>query len=319
MHVRPFDPAVDEAALFKLWDCTFGSGDGGNNWPVTQAWFRAVALFPSQHQDHFLAEFFGQAIGFVLVQVNASSPSQGSILALGVHPDYRRRGVGRMLLQAALERLQLRGVQRVKLGSGGQTYFWPGVPVDLPDAWPFFHAMGWHESERSFDLARSLDDYETPAWVMERISGLGVDFVNAGEAKLDREIIDFVSREQPGWVNAYTRAVRNQHAGDILCAVQPQSGDLLGACLVESPDLRWVSLFHQPLGAPGCIFTAESAQGRGIGMALTARATEILQMRGCHTSFLGWTWLVEWYGRLGYKVWQEYVMSCMELGANCLG
>jgi hypothetical protein len=48
-------------------------------------------------------------------------------------------------------------------------------------------------------------------------------------------------------------------------------------------------------------------------MALVAQATEILQARGCSTSFIGWTWLVDWYGKLGYAVWQEYIMSWKNL------
>lgn len=53
----------------------------------------------------------------------------------------------------------------------------------------------------------------------------------------------------------------------------------------------------------------EDRQGNGIGLALAARVTERLQSRGIATSYVGYTWLVDWYGRLGYRVWQEYRMS----------
>ena len=218
-----------------------------------------------------------------------------------------------MLHLAALEQLRLSGVRHIQLGSGAQNYFWPGVPSDLSGAWSFFQAMGWPEIERSYDLVRSLDDYQTPDWVWERVSGMGIDFVTAEEARLDSEVINFVAIEKPGWKTYFDQAMLEKRSQDVLLAYHSHSSKILGACLVESPSHRWAKRFHQPVGAPGCILTAGAAQGCGIGMALTARATEILQARGCHTSFIGWTWLVDWYGKLGYKIWQENIMSWMDL------
>jgi predicted N-acetyltransferase YhbS len=54
---------------------------------------------------------------------------------------------------------------------------------------------------------------------------------------------------------------------------------------------------------------AESLREQGIGLALAARATEIVRERGLARSYVGWTWLVDWYGKLGYRVWQEYIMA----------
>ena len=49
------------------------------------------------------------------------------------------------------------------------------------------------------------------------------------------------------------------------------------------------------------------------GVIYGVRALEILRERGCRTAFLGWTWLVEWYGKLGCQVWQEYIMPAPQL------
>jgi hypothetical protein len=61
---------------------------------------------------------------------------------------------------------------------------------------------------------------------------------------------------------------------------------------------------------------AASVRENGIGLAIAARVTELLRERGAARSYVGWTWLVDWYGRLGYKVWQEYVMSWKTLSAD---
>jgi hypothetical protein len=65
------------------------------------------------------------------------------------------------------------------------------------------------------------------------------------------------------------------------------------------------------IGTPG---VAEEHRERGIGLAPAATVTEMLGERGPQRSFVGWTWLVEWYGALGYRVCRELAMSWREVG-----
>jgi len=313
MRIRLYDPAVDEPRLLNLWDCTLNCGSDGARWPVTPAWFREVALKPGNGQDHLLAFIEGQLIWFALLLVSLEMPSNGSLLALAVHPHHRRQSVGRTLHHAAMERLKMRGVQRCQLGAGADRYFWPGVPADLLGAWPFFQSMGWVETERSYDLVHPLDDYQTPTWVFDRVKSLNITIDTADKANLESQVVDFVTREQPTWRIFYAQAVAENRSQDILLAYDSPGREILGACLIENPSERWTLRFRPPVGAPGAVLTAEAARERGIGMALVAQATEILQARGCSTSFIGWTWLVDWYGKLGYAVWQEYIMSWKNL------
>ena len=117
----------------------------------------------------------------------------------------------------------------------------------------------------------------------------------------------FVALEYPEWLPYFSQAFRAGRAGEVILA--RSGGEILGACLAESGAALWSARFVNPVGAPACILTAERAPERGIGLALSAFATEQLQARGCRTSFIGWTWLVDWYGKLGYRVWAENIMS----------
>ena len=71
----------------------------------------------------------------------------------------------------------------------------------------------------------------------------------------------------------------------------------------------WQELLGPKTGGIGTLGVREDARGRGIGLALAARTTEILRDRGLGSSYVGWTWLVDWYGKLGYRVWRKYAMS----------
>lgn len=63
------------------------------------------------------------------------------------------------------------------------------------------------------------------------------------------------------------------------------------------------------MGGFGVLGVGEPFRDRGIGLALAAQATQLLKERGVRMSYLSWTWLVDWYGQLGYRVWREYMLG----------
>jgi beta-N-acetylhexosaminidase len=241
----------------------------------------------------------------------------GAVLVVVVDPGHRRRGVGRALLEGALARLRSLGVRRVQLGGGGHWYFWPGVPVDLPDAWPFFAALGWEEAERSFDLVCPLGDYAPPPGVLDRVRAQGVTVGEATAGDLPAALA-FEREHFPGWLAGFERAA----AGDahrVVVLARAATGGVVGTALVGAPApagppaVIWDALLGRDTGTIGGVGVAPAARGRGVGLAVAACATEVLRARGAARSHAGWTWLVDWYGRLGYRPWREYRMSWRRL------
>jgi len=53
VSIRPYQPALDEAAVFDLWQTTFGG-----TWPLTRDVFRRVTSGTAVYRagDHFVAE-----------------------------------------------------------------------------------------------------------------------------------------------------------------------------------------------------------------------------------------------------------------------
>ena len=72
--------------------------------------------------------------------------------------------------------------------------------------------------------------------------------------------------------------------------------------------MTWERCFFGPIGGLGCLGVRESERGAGIGRALAAEGTRRLREAGCAVSYLGWTWLEDWYGALGYRVWRRFAM-----------
>jgi GNAT superfamily N-acetyltransferase len=87
----------------------------------------------------------GIIVGFLLGFLTPASPPVGYVHLLGIHPDYRRRGVGRILYQAFEEDCRERGCHALK---GISTV---GNEVSLA----FHRMLGWD--------AECIDDYAGPA------------------------------------------------------------------------------------------------------------------------------------------------------------
>lgn len=320
--IRPYVAEHDAAAVFALWQSTLGE-----QWPLTEPLFRVVIDTRRGYQtfQHFVAVEGDEIIGFIAAQAtaNVAAPAlKGNIGAVLVAPHRQRRGTGRALLDRALAYLHGLGVLCVQLG-GWEPRFWPGVPRNLPGALAFVEACGWDTSETDYDLMRRLDGYTTPPAVAQRLHDAGVAIDAATEADVP-EVIAFQAREFPGWYEhyQYTAAV-GDHA-DILVARAANDGNaVVGALLMCSPDARpkrseviWQTILGPDMGALNAVGVAAAAQGRGIGIGLVARGSEILKSRGVGCCHIGWTDLLDFYGKVGYTPWREYAACRRELQSH---
>jgi beta-N-acetylhexosaminidase len=309
MELRPYDALSDGAEVYELWDTTMGA-----SWTLLETEFHRVVA----DGEHYVCLKNGAVAGFVATAVSRTSEGKGSVQLLLVAKEHRRRGIGQSLLRVATDSLRGHGVRTVQLGSGGDNYFWPGVPVDLPEAIAFFQAHGWKYYERSFDLAMKLDSYSSPPAIFDRMALINVQLRQSTSSEA-ADVVEFEAIHHPGWLTYFERAIRYGAFQDILIA-RNQTGTIIGTVLVSDKNSEWEEngiLWQRQLGndagAIGCLGVREDARSQGIGLALSARATEILKARGVRTSYLGWTWLVDWYGQLGYRIWKEYEMSSMIL------
>ena len=104
-----------------------------------------------------------------------------------------------------------------------------------------------------------------------------------------QDIRKIVARVDNDWVNYYTENMR------IFCAFD---GDQIAAfCLLETFGKADGLL----IGGPGCVGTVPEYRKQGIGLEMVRRATEILRKENYDLSWIHWTHLTAWYGKLGYQ------------------
>lgn len=318
--IRAYDPIADEQGAYALWQAAVG-----RQWPLSRATFRATIMDNPVYRagDHLVAIQQDRVVGFAATQVAlvpGEADSRGSLLAVLVAPERRRQGLGRALHDRALAHLARRGATQVQLGGGGFSYFWQGVPANLPEGWAFFAACGWQDQETSYDLLLDLHGYATPPWVHERARQAGVE-IRCAEATETEEILAFEERHFPRWRQFFALPVASGEVADIVVA-RDHAGALAGTALVSDDRSRWErpfvwsELYGARTGGVGTLGVAEAYRERGIGLALAATATELLAQRGVARSYIGWTWLVDWYGKLGYRVCQEQRLCWRQLAAD---
>ena len=290
MTLRALDPAGDRAWLETLWAAALGG-----SWPLLPAGLDII-------RAGVVAEERGVAVGAVAVD------PAGSIPLLLVDPAHQRRGVGTRLLAAALQRLGALGARSVALGSGGEDYIWPGVPDDLPAAVRFFAARGWRWDDQVIDLVRDLRDYRPPAAVYERAERAGVSLEVAGERDLEA-VLAFEAATFPSWLRWFER-----RDSSVLVARDGQRR-VVGTLLFRGPDeaLLFAPLLGPMAGTIGCVGVADDLQGRGVGSAMVARASELLRRAGTRACHIGWTERRDFYVRVGYAPWRRYRMSRRQL------
>lgn len=296
---------------YTLWQQTLAE-----TWPLTEAEFRqhlgSGLLVQENHA--VLAEDGNELIGFLLVQLarTYAETLNATIDLIVVAPEHQRQGVGTFLLEMAIDHCHTLNVAEVRIG-GGPSYFWPGIPTNLPAAQAFFAKHSWVGSWTAADMARDIRQYETPAWVYERASETPLRFEVCAEADV-YPLFAFVKREYADWYNHYSIVANLGDYHDVLLA-KDEDGTIIGALILGSPQStpyrlhsRWSDLLGAESGSIGAVLIAEAVRRRGIGLALVAWGVETLRDRGCSVCHIGWTWLVEWYGRLGFDVWQTYEM-----------
>lgn len=236
----------------------------------------------------------GIPIGFAIAQTRGSS---AGLLLFFVMEEKRHQGVGIALLRALEECLSARGVKRLSLGHGGVNYVFPGLPSNC-NAQPFFEKQGYVFTETCYDLVKRL----TRPVHAPMVDGLSMIL---GNVKCKAEWVSVLKDEYPQWAPYY----RTASVKSILIAIV-NGRTVGGALLLGSNEIRLSGAFDESkIGGLGCLYVCESAREQGIGLQLAAQGTNQLHKNGIKISYLGWTWLREWYGRLGYVPYRTYVQG----------
>jgi len=323
VQIVPFEPWMTDQVI-ELWNRCIGE-----HYPMTERLFRQNVLGDpfAQKEGNLVALEGDRVIGWVLARYLSDVPKElesfkgrASIGAFCVDPDFRNRGIGTALYEAAENFLRSHAPSFITVVHYPY-HLTPGVPAEAADLKSFLERQGFSNWSMTYDLRRQLHDYQIPTEVerllKERNPQVEIRPAREGE---QQAIVDFVKREFPGgWCYDTKRFFdKGGDPSDIVIVVERD--EIIGFCHTftpESIELRgsthWFPLLQGRWGGLGPIGIAADHRGRGLGLALLCYSVWHNKQRGVTDMVIDWTGLVDFYGRIGFKIWKRYWQGSKDL------
>ncbi|HEX6313159.1 MAG TPA: GNAT family N-acetyltransferase [Acidimicrobiia bacterium] len=211
-----------------------------------------------------------------VVTVRTSDEITGAwLLLVAVHPEHRRRGRGRALVEEAVTHARSRGAIELHLGNCGPRYVWPGVDYRFTAALALFESCGFvpYGAECNMAIATSFRAAAPAGVTVERETGEGA--------------VDLARRRYPGWVDETERATA---AGG--CFAARAGGETLGFACHSANRAGWI----------GPMATDPDRRRGGVGSATLAAACADLGARGHSHGDIAWVGPIGFYAKCGATV-----------------
>ena len=144
--------------------------------------------------------------------------------------------------------------------------------------------------EEIFDeMILPLADFDADKY--EKIFDSSVTFgIYNGSLDKIRKIVEKVDED---WAQYYNGDER------IYCGYV--HGEPVSFCQISDMGAHSINGRELKIGGPGCVGTLPEYRGRGIGLTMVDHVTRILKEEGYDLSYIHFTYVAEWYGKLGYK------------------
>ncbi len=226
------------------------------------------------------------------------------IVAIGVKPSARRRGVAQAMLEHHCRRLAADGRKTLTVATYPLGYVIPGVDVAAyADAVAFFMAMGFAERIRPLAMENDLTRLTVSEKARETESRLRAEgiVVTPFDSMWTIRYVRFMCEAMPSdWQRIAWRDLTEIGQGKAASQrvfIAHDASRVLGYCRHEA-------------GRFGPFGVAEAAQGKGIGTVLLAKTLTAMRDGGEKRAFLLWTSdeTARLYARFGFKEWRRFAV-----------
>jgi GNAT superfamily N-acetyltransferase len=317
--LRLYEPLRDYHAVRDLWSVALPE-----RYAVTERvlWPRIAGRNTLRAGDGWVMSKGNRLIGFGLAEIDRDAlpgDANGSIQALLVDPEHRRKGIASVLLEKLESRIREEGRNTARPG-GGIWRFWTGVPDDLPDARAFFERRGYQNNYAAVDLFGDLAKYADDGEWRNTLASARVEAVPLTSERF-AQAYDLLEREAPSWRRSFLMMAA---AGDIENILLFSHGaESVGCIQTHTPgshwrgsNLVWEQSLGSGLGGFGAVLIAKAWRGRGLGAALCHVAASHIKAQGACGCYIDWTSeaLTErLYSRVGASVWAGFQMMSRSL------
>lgn len=307
LKIRNFIKGEDEKVWLRVWNEAFEDYEGDDFRPLTMKDMEIREKNPNfDPQGIFIAELNAKPVGIVNAFVDKKrEEKKGFIHDLGVLPEFRRRGLGRELVNTALQSLKERGMETAEAE-------W--VRGNKP-ACKLFECMGFLLIRVQSDMRAELD--KIPFDIGE-FEGLQIRLMreNLDDIKLLNWIINDTFKEhfdfRPETMEETKYWVLEKPWTDIAEFYFGYADNELVGYVGIGVDSKFVKHRGIKRGWINTIGVLKSVRRKGIGTALILHGMKDLKLRGMTEVYLGVddanpTKAIELYKKVGFKVVHKFL------------
>ncbi|GAA0323727.1 GNAT family N-acetyltransferase [Bacillus carboniphilus] len=287
MTTYRFYQSGDEKKIVSLWNECLAKD------PITSKRLRNLVLLDANFDPKGLRLAFDgdQLVGCVyairrLLPMYGTDlePENGWIPFFFVHPSYRRTGVGKQLMNDAVDFLKSEGRTNIFFASYAPNYILPGIDEEAyPEAYEFLVSQGFQKLYSPVAMDRNLVGYQVPTDVIElknkRIEE-GYSFGLAQDKDL-YEVITFANEKfNPDWGRAIREGVLQGLPMERILVAR-QGDEVVGFCIYGG--YEGVPDRFGPFGVD------PDQQGKGLGKILLHECLKNMRSEGLHGAWFLWT------------------------------
>ena len=272
-------------------------------WPIKEE--RFIKILTGVGDTNTTIRIFSLGNAFILCKYKETDEeNKGRIIFLFVSKKDRKKGIGTQLLEQGIEWLKSKGATEIKCGGGAGSYFWPAIPKNL-DCKEFFVKNGFEvEDNGPVDMSQDITNFVVPKGVDDSLKENKVEIEFSSKEWAD-EILKFTKENFPNWYDYYEQHLKNEEYDKVFFAHKDK--EIIGISELWIGDCNWDLLFENNVGGGGALGISEEWRGKGIGLAMKSYGTELLRDKGIKYVWIGWTYEIDFYKKLGFKVWREFL------------
>jgi len=212
--------------------------------------------------------------------------------------------------------LKIKGVEKIRFGGDPQNFL-SGLPIELEEDYLLLlERLGYKKKNKEYDLYLDISNFNSSPKIKQLKEKLEKNLQARPVTKEEEEILlDFLQKNFPGRWYYEANNIRRIPGGieDYwLLWYQNNPAGFVRTNISESAymgsNVNWGSQWGKYYCGLGPIGIAADFRGKGWGIYLMIRVIQAFQQQGyCHM-IIDWTTLVDYYAKLGFKPWIEYII-----------
>lgn len=272
---------------------------------------QVVMSIDTSWNSSFVALDEGKIVGSVIVKIWQRDVLEAYahtawITFIHVTKTHQRKGIGRMLMEQALERCKQQGVQTVHLGKSMNNFFC-GVPTVF-ETNLFFEKIGFVENDRPVDMHKHITD-KTMIPLRHKTE---YDIRISSPKDFDK-IRAFFLKNFPGRWHLEFEEYANQKPTGREFAIIEKDDKVIAFCRIN-PSSNHLNMYNTNfthdftnLYGVGPLGVDADYRAFSLGFDITAFAINNAVQSGASDIIIDWTSHIEFYQKFGFNVWFQYI------------